>query len=571
MLKDTPEESQPNVDEAQPATKQVKHNRLLDFLKTKKGKIVAGVVIGLMVVAVLFAVPATRYAILGTFIKKQVTVFVSEPTSADLPVTDVQIAFAGQSATTGSDGRVTFTNVPVGPWQMNAVKEYYTDASQSVKVKVFGQTNVSLTMEATGRRVPVTVINKVSGLPIKDATVTSGQATAVTNQDGQALIVVPVGATAPVTITATDYNSLAGELVVTDQKDDKNTFEVVPTGKLYFLSKRTGQINVMKSDLDGGNAQVVVQATGKERDDATVLLASRDWKYLVLKALRDGDRPKLYLIDTATDKMTLIDEGKVIFTLAGWANGHFIYSVAREEVKAWEPKSQALKSYNPATGKITIVDETLGMGTNQYDFQHEFLENMYIFGDKVTYTKRWNYGSLVTIDKKSSINEVSNDGGSKKVLKEFEKNVYFEAKLYNPKEEYFRVEGGGATKPSFYEYEDGKVKDVADITDDTFRKFYPTFLVSPSAKLTLWHEPRDGKNSLFVGNNEGADAKEIASKSEFASYGWYTDDYLLFSKNGSELYITPKDNPNNITPLKITDYHKATNGYYGYGYGYGGL
>jgi len=38
---------------------------------------------------------------------------------------------------------------------------------------------------------------------------------------------------------------------VTDQAVPANTFSVTPAGKLYFLSKRTGQINVMKSDLDG--------------------------------------------------------------------------------------------------------------------------------------------------------------------------------------------------------------------------------------------------------------------------------------------------------------------------------
>ena len=52
--------------------------------------------------------------------------------------------------------------------------------------------------------------------------------------------------------------------------------------------------------------------------------------------------------------------------------------------------------------------------------------------------------------------------------------------------------------------------------------------------------------------------------------GWYTDNYLLVSKGGSELYIAAAGNPDFSKALKVTDYHKPNIVYRGYGGGYGG-
>jgi len=98
------------------------------------------------------------------------------------------------------------------------------------------------------------------------------------------------------------------------------------------------------------------------------------------------------------------------------------------------------------------------------------------------------------------------------------------------------------------------------------------YLASPSGNSTFWSEPRDGKNSLFVGDQAGSNAKQIASLSDYQTYGWYSEDYLLASKNGSELYIFGSEGiKKESAALKITDYHKPVLNYPGYGGGYGGL
>jgi hypothetical protein len=93
-------------------------------------------------------------------------------------------------------------------------------------------------------------------------------------------------------------------------------------------------------------------------------------------------------------------------------------------------------------------------------------------------------------------------------------------------------------------------------------------LLSPSSNQTFWTDQRDGKNTLFVGDNDAKNQKTIASLSGYNIYGWFTDNYLLVSKNSSELYVMPVAGG---TPLKITDYYKPAINYQGYGGGYGGL
>src|SRR5690606_15271214 len=111
-----------------------------------------------------------------------------------------------------------------------------------------------------------------------------------------------------------------------DAKDDDRTFAytLTPTGKIYFLSKRTGKVDVMKCNLDGTDQAVVLAGTGSEDQDDTQLLASTDWKYLALKSRREGKYSKIYIINTQDDKLITADEGEASFQSYGWIDHNFV-------------------------------------------------------------------------------------------------------------------------------------------------------------------------------------------------------------------------------------------------------
>ncbi len=575
---DEPEEStsvEPPAPKPKPETKPAKSHWFKRFISTKKGKIIVAVAAVALVIGLVFAIPVSRYAVAGLVVKKDLNVEIVDSETGK-PVSAAQVMVNGQSAKTDAKGKATVHNVPVGPWEVAAKKSYFKDAKGTTLVPILSnQTPVVIKMVATGRQVPVVVTNKISGAALAGVEITAGDSIATTTDEGQATVILPADKpTVSATFKLDKYNTTTADITVTEQPDAKNNFTLTPAGKVYFLSKRTGKINVMKSDLDGANATVAVAGTGKEEETQTVLLASRDWSHLMLQAKRDDGGAKLYLINTADDKLSLIDEGSnIYFTPVGWSNEYFVYQVTRNNVHSWESKRISLKSFNANTGKITTIDDTEGAGSGDYAWANENYTSIYIIGDRVVYGKYWNnYFAApgLIADKKNTIYSVKSSAEDKKSLKEVAAatNGYLEAVLYRPDEIYFRLGGSPVT---FYEYADGKVEPTTDVNDTNYyNQTYATYLVSPSGKYTFWFEQRDGKNIAFIGDAHGANGKEVLSDNDFKPYGWLTDDYLLFSKKGSELFVLPRDNAKKVTPLKITDYHKPAVSFPGYGYGYGG-
>lgn len=538
--------------------------------KSKKKLTVPLTIIAL--IGLILLVPLTRYPVLGLAIRKNVALHIVDNVTGK-PVSGAAVSVGGSSAVTDGEGHAELRRVKVGKQKARIEKKYYQTAETSIFVPLGSPDTPDLKLEATGRQVPVAVTNKINGKPVAQATMLIADGEFKTDDEGKAVIVVSADQSElDVVIKQDGFNELTAKVQIVEQEDERNIFALVPAGKIYFLSKRTGKIDVVKTDLDGGNRQTVLAGTGKEEEGGTILLASRDWKYLALKSRREGDKAKLYLINTADDKLSVMDEGDANFTVSGWLNEHFIYSVTRNK-KLWEDKLTALKSFNAKTQQLKTLDETAAQG-NANSYAREVLDNIYIQDDSLIYTKRWvaSY-SNVYFDKRANIMSVKADGQQKKSLKDFVQGdagryLGIAARVYEPGEVYFAIYGN-SDSTEYYEYEDGSVKAVKDVSDETFNRSYPTFLVSPSGKLTFWSDARDGKSTLILGDAGGNDEKEIASLTDYVAYGWYTDNYVLMSKNGSELYIRAAGSES--PTLKISDYHKPNYDFSGYGYGYGGF
>ncbi len=546
-------------------------SRFLVFYWAKR-KITLPVTAALAILLV-FILPISRYTVLGVMIKKDVSVTVID-NRTNVPISGVELLIRGKSAKTDGDGKAIVKGVKVGKTQLLATKKYYKDTS-SMTVVGFSNKPQQLKLEATGRQLPVHVINKITGQNVAGAVIKAADTEAQTDQNGEAIIVLPANQPkVSATITAKNYTTYTAEISSTNSSVAANTFDLTPSGKVYFLSKKSGKIDVVKTDLDGSNRQTVLAGTGNEQDGGTVLLASRDWKYLALQSRRDGPTASLYLIDTSNDSLAEMDSGNAGFNLAGWSDHIFVYQANRNNVSPWQAKGQALKSYNAETKQLATLDETNAEGTNQNDYTAESIGGVYIQKDKIVYAKRWSasyYSVYRLAGKRMGLYTIKASGGGKQTVKDFDvgNNGYISVALRRPSELSVGVYNATTT---FYEYKDGKFKETKDVNDDSFSRSYPTYLLSPSANYTFWSEARDGKNTLLTGTGEGGSPKELATLSEYRPFGWYGDDYILMSKNNSELFIQPSAGLGAKGQIiKISDYHKPDFSLYGYGGGYGGL
>lgn len=532
----------------------------------------------ILMLGVLAAIPYTRYLLAGTVIRQSFSVSVVDAETGK-PVSSATVRLAGKQATTDNQGRAVIkTNA--GYAKLEVSKKYYEKASQNTLIPLKKQANPhQVKLKAIGRAVPVTVLNKISQKPAGNITIkaTNEETEAKTEGDGKATLVVPADKQEiKISLSGGGFNTFEAILKVTGDEDPANTFQLTPSGKIYFLSNASGKIDLIKSNLDGTDRAVVLPGTGKEDRYNTVLLASRDWTYIALLSKRDGgEYAKLFLIETANgDKMTVMDEGEATFNVYGWSGDRFIYKVNRAKVKSWESKGEALKSYSASAKKITTLAETAAEG-DQYNNAYEDIANrVYILGEEIAFIKNWigsncNYCSWVGQNNQATFNTVRADASQKKVVKTYN-DQYVESRTAEFGEVYILFREGDKSKVD--EYHDGKLEGIDQTEAEFYREEYPYYSVSPSSNKTFWSDYRDGKNNLFVGDGNGGNGKEIGRADEYTVYGWFTDDYILLTKKGSEMLIMPAGGLEGGVEkaLKISDYYKPNYSANGFGYGYGG-
>lgn len=392
-------------EESEEPEKPSRWHRFINWYKANKKKSIPLTVLALIIL--IAAVPWSRYHAAGLVLQKNIQLKVIDST-ANTAVSGAQVTIGSRTGITDANGEVTLYSVKVGSQKAVVSKKYYQQKTVSVLVPIFKEKTVpAVSFVATGRQVKITVANIINHKKLSNVDIKISGTTAKTDQSGSATVVVPVGTeTEKAALSLSGYNDAS----VTVQADNKtikeNDFTLTPAGKIYFLSKLSGNIDVVKTNLNGTGRQTILAGTGREDDRGTVLLASRDWKYLALLSRRTGLSPSLYLINTANDSVTTIETGAADdFNPVGWSNDNFVYTETKQNVPTWKPKGEALKSYNAATKQLLTLDETRAEGTSDFDYAQEAYGNVYQIGGSVIFEKYWssNYNSPERLNNKQAV------------------------------------------------------------------------------------------------------------------------------------------------------------------------
>ena len=552
--------------EAKPVKAVVKKSKFKHFFKNK------WLWIGLATVVIaIFALPVSRYAVLGLVIKHDVTVSVNDSVTAS-PVSGASVTLHGKTVKTDAYGKAVI-KAPVGTTVLTVTKQYFKAYSINYMVGYKSAQSTKVSMVATGRQVPITVLDAITGKPLASAKVTILDTTASTDSKGQAIIVLPTkNAVEKASISLSGYNTKDFNVQITDKVVAANSLALVPAGSIYFLSNLSGKIDVIKTNLDGSDRQTVLAGTGKEDPNNTGLLASRDWQYLVLKAQRDTTQPALYLIDTSNNKVTNFDSGNIDFNLIGWSGHNFVYDATKTTLLSYQAGHESLKSYNADNSQLNLLDQNLAEGTST-SYAYQSFYNYNIIGTQITYNTVWN-ASVSTIDlssKTDTIRGIQISSANKKDYQTFSASgvSYIQAVMYKPQNIYYSVYNYGNSGTTFYSFDGQTAASTTAIDQTTFNRSYPVYIVSPSGNQLFWSELRDGKNHLYIGNQNAGSAKSLDGLSDYKPYGWFGDNYLLVSSiSSSELAIIPVTGTTGSGKmLKISDFYKTYQTYNGYSYG----
>lgn len=527
------------------------------------------------ILIVLGAVPFTRYKLAGLVLNQNYSIRIVDA-QTNLPVSSAEVSVAGKSAETNNQG-IASLKVKVGQSTLVISKKYYKNLSQTVLIGLRSSGTHSYAMLATGRQVPLKVVNLINSQPIDNALITAAGTTSRTNSHGQTTMVLPADkSNVSVTISANNFNSNNSVAQITTAVVTGNTFHLTPSGQVYFLSNASGTIDVVSTNLDGTNRQTVLAGTGNENQYNTSLYPSPDWQYLVLDADRTAGAQgnNLYLINTANQNLTTINSNSSdIFNIVGWGGDDFIYTATNNNGNPWQSGNSTLESYNAVTGKQVTIDQTSAVGTSTYDYAQQIFDQTYITGDTVVYCLSWQsdpYSSSELQGKNNSILSASLNGEDKKDLQDVPVPAdntynYINSRFDGPQTIYFQVPNSSdGSSNQYYLYSNGTISQPSSYTLNDFQQPATGYIgLSPNGQTSLYSQTRDGQLALLTGDSTGGNQQPVATlPSEFNTAYWYNNNYILAVKNSDQLYILPATGLSGSTqPLKITNFFSSPGGY----------
>ncbi|HEY4963545.1 MAG TPA: hypothetical protein VIH90_02505 [Candidatus Saccharimonadales bacterium] len=503
--------------------------------------------LGLIVIAI-FAVPYSRYYILGKFVKNEYQFSIVDSTT-NQNISGATIDVAGRLLTTDSDGQAKIV-LGLGQYNYTVKKPYYQTQNDSMFIGLTNKKAPPIKLAATGRQVPVTVLNMISGRPLSGALVSVLGTNSKTNKEGLTYIVLPTSNNGYLaTVTATDYNAVTARIQVSTNVNT-NTVRIVPKGSVYYLANKDGKINVVKSNLDGSDQQVELAGTGSEQASTTHLYSSPDWKYLVLEAQRSGTQTSLYYINTITNQTTEFDGSDVNFKVIGWSGNLFIYDEVSTSGDTSVAAREQIKSFNPLNQKLIVLDQNLVNGSGS-DYAYQSFYNFELLPTLLVYNTEWTVSGTFDLGSSTdAIRGVGANGLNKKDYYTFPaiSTGSIQVARYAPSALYFNVANTTTNQNSYYNFAKGAVTADSSLSPTTFSQTYPPYYLSPSGEATLWTTSQNGQLTSYSGDQNGQNQKLVRLPAGFSSYQWYDNVYILLSQAG-QLYISPSIGSFKPTPI----------------------
>lgn len=503
-------------------TPAAKESKIKQLLKSKKFRIAVTVIVLLLAILAVTVKPV-QYALLNTFSKGNVEfVVVDDETLA--PVQATEVIISGRTFKTDKDGRVVAKNIPYGNNTYKISKELYGSKSEAVEVKIGVNLVGPIKIHSEGVPLEFTVTNKLSNDSVKQfqVSVDGSKISARSNKNGQAIIKLPTSkkGSLRLTVSAEGFIKSAYEIAVADAiKQKTTTIQLTPEGNHYFLSNRTGKIDIYSSNLDGSNQQQIINGSDAD-DSSTILSIAPDGKYGALISKRDNQKgpdgqiiAALYSIDFAQKTLKRIDEGAPLFNVLGWAtNSRLAYTVNYNDYS--KNDNSKLKTADVTNGQLnTLITQK---GYMNASFYNEDPAHVYLIQSD---TSIENYG-IFSVDLSTKKSQRLNQAPSYEI---YHGRPYFLDFLIDNKS--FSLD----------------MKSQSVQGSSNIRQKQNQYLPSPNGQKLAWLENRDGKGAVIVGDSKGENGKPVTSGVNAVSIvRWLSDDYLFYNSSdqgGSTDYI----------------------------------
>ncbi len=477
-------------------------------------------------------VPKTRYAVMNTLGIRVRSSMAIVDSKTRLPLKNIQVSLQGHALRSDDDGVVVFEGLKQGPAKLEIDKRGYAVYEKDLVLGWGSNPLGEQPLTATGTQFIFLTKDWMSDKVIVDVEVISGEDIAKSDSEGKTTLTVgDVADDAEVKIIANGYREeifTIGEL-----SREENIVKLVPSKKHAFVSNRDGRYNLYAIDVDAKNEELLLEATGKERE-IPFILPHQTRDVIAYISSRDGDTNKdnfmldglfiIDLIDGSSYKVTRSEQIQLI----GWYGDKLIYVNVIEGASAGNSERSKIVSYDLQTkGRTELASAN-------------YFNDVKLIQDTVYYA----VSSYSVPQSQAKLYTIKTDATEKKEL--IGTQVWSITRLSFTNLLFDTID------LAWYEQELGK--EPVKLDAQPANRVSRTYTVSPNGKKAAWVDVRDGKGVLLVYDvTSGEEATVLTEPGLSDPVYWTSDSYLVYRISTSEESSDYVLNIDGGVPQKISD------------------
>ncbi|HUC89554.1 MAG TPA: hypothetical protein VMR45_02030 [Patescibacteria group bacterium] len=271
------------------------------------------------------------------------------------PLKNVTVKIAGQTVITTSSGEAKFAHLKLGPTTLSIVRPGFSEFKRKVTLGWGSNPFGNVGLRASGAQYTFVVKDYVTGKPLQGVEVGNGDAAALSDQNGKAVLTMPTSDSGEIVATVKYDNYRTEDITVKAATVQPVPVTLVTAHKAVYVSKKSATYDVYSSDVDGQNAQIVLAGTGNE-SDSIGLVVSPDGSQAAVVSTRSGQRDAdgilintLTLVDLGNGSNSTIAQTSQI-KLIDWAGTRLVYEQIASSQDTPAGSRYIIKSYDYSSG-----------------------------------------------------------------------------------------------------------------------------------------------------------------------------------------------------------------------------
>ena len=468
------------------------------------------ITIGLIMLGIVasLAIPTSRYFVLNTAgVRASVSIKVLDDKTS-LPLKNVEFVVDGKSTKSDGNGDAKLDKVKLGKLKVIIKKSAFAELKRTVTLGWGSNPLGEQRLVPTGTQFTFTAKDFTSNKPVSDTEVNFGDSSAKFNPEGEAVLTIPAVEDDQIEVTVSAKNYRDEKVKISTTTKDKTNVSMVPAKKHVFVSKRSGKLDLYKTDVDGKNQAVILAATGIEREESLSLSSHPTKPVVAFASTRENNRNQdgfllttLNFIYLDTNEVVKVAQSERI-QIVDWSGDYLVYVKITQGASEANPNRHKIMSYN-------IEQQT----------EKELASTNY-FNDVVSVNGVIYYSpAAYKVNGKVGLYRVNADGTNKKTI--YDKEVW---NLFRTTYDKFSLSVG----QDWYELNlpNDEVKKVGGAPSVLKSRVY---VDSPNHKQSIWVDVRDGKSVLLNYSVDKKSDQALVNESGIKNpIYWLDDDHVVY-------------------------------------------